>query len=184
MFCRNSNPREEGVALLNLLPKCQSSPLLVSSTPFNLLKKIFMPTYLSRCSGTVNEMVMFSYLAFKVMGFSMKHWQEWLHVKKVLELRAAFCHFVEVGPVLACNIHGKKGYWLICQLVLQVEGIRVDFSPEHVESAEKNSMSTHRKLKSLLINFTPGSLRCFSGCWPLPSTDTSSRDLQNGKRLT
>ena len=29
-----------------------------------------MPTYLSRCSGTVNEMVMFSYLAFKVMGFS------------------------------------------------------------------------------------------------------------------
>jgi len=36
----HSNPREEGVTLLNLLPECQSGPLLVSSTPFNLLKKI------------------------------------------------------------------------------------------------------------------------------------------------
>lgn len=50
----------------------------------------------------------FSYLTFKIMGFGMKYRKEWPHVKEVLELWAAFCNSLQVGPIFAGHIHTKK----------------------------------------------------------------------------
>ncbi len=77
-------------------------------------------------------MVIFIYLTLEIMGFGMKYRQEGLHVEKVLELRAAFCDFLEIGPIFASHIHAKKGDLPTGQLVLQVQGICKNFSPVHI----------------------------------------------------
>ena len=39
VFCSNGNPREEGIALLHLLPNSRTSPLLIHPTPFYLWER-------------------------------------------------------------------------------------------------------------------------------------------------
>ncbi len=79
-----------------------------------------------------NHMAKFTYLKFKIMGFGMEYWKEGLHVEKVLELWAAFCNSLEVGPIFAGHIHTKKSDLPTGQLFLQVQGIRKNFTPVHI----------------------------------------------------
>ena len=66
------------------------------------------------------------------MGFGVKHRKKGFHVKKMLELWAFICNSLEVGPILACNIHTKETDLPTGQLLLEVQGVGKDFSPVHI----------------------------------------------------
>ena len=76
---------------------------------------------------------MIAYVTFVIVGFGMEHWKEGLHAEQMLELWAASCNLVEVGPVFTCDIHAIKGRHEVGQLSLYVQGICKDLSPEHIE---------------------------------------------------
>lgn len=128
--------------------------------------------------------IIFSYLTFEIMSFGMKNRKKWPHGEEILKLRAFLCHSLEVRPVLACHIHCKKFNWLTGHLLLEVQGVGKNLPPEHIEGTKENPMTTYSEFQALLVCFSWGLLRRFTRRWPLPSTDTSSRDLKHGRCLT
>ena len=126
----------------------------------------------------------FSYFTFEIVSFGMKNQKKWPHGEEILKLRAFLSHSPEVRSVLACHIHSKKCHWLTGNMPLEVQGVGKNLPPEHFEGTKENPMATRSGFQVLLVCFPWWFVRHFTHRWPLPSTDTSSRDLKHGRWLT